>query len=1349
MSWGKRSILTGGIILCTGLLLTTANGQVGSAPGATATALPGASTAAAQHSRGTPDAVDSSTLLRAASDTTPTEQVQVEARADESAPSARRPANLQTAALDSDVVLPSPFVSPGLRSATPGDTCADPSIIVIPTDLPFTDSNTTCGRGNDYSTTCMGTYDSGEDMIYELVVTEDTCVNITATAAVNSSLGLGLGDTCPLASSTGGAGCMLRVLTHSGPWTVTNLTLSAGVYYLMADNWPSPSTCVAFNLSIERCVTGACCAGGCQEVTSSACTALGGYYFGNNTVCTPTTCTVAACCLEDGSCRIMSEADCLSSNGTYSGIGSDCVPNECPRPCATCPITTNGLVSDFGSAAAGDFGLWENTRAVADNRNWTLLKGATASTWTGPDFDHTTGDGYYVYFETSMPVVKGDVAILDGPCLDLSDMVNPELTFWYHMYGIVDGKSGMGTLEFQVSSNGCLSWDTLFSLSGNQGNLWQYAEVDLTAHVGQTLQVRFVGTAGPVPGDTGDTSLGDMAIDDIRVDEVVVVNGACCDNATGNCLGVQAESVCLAIGNTTWAIAQDCTDGSYHCPPSTLGADCASPLVVSLPADLSPVYFNPNTTCGRGNDYTDTCMNAFDNGEDLIYELNLTQDMCLDITMATDAIGMGFAIGDTCPLSAGTSCLYQALNQDIDVLTNVELAAGTYYLMVDSNPNPTCRDFTLTISACPTGACCTAAGTCSVLTEAQCVAAAGVYAGAATVCGGDCDGNAFDDTCQIVWNPTLDCNGNLVPDNCDIASAFSTDCDSNGRPDECGPDCNSNGIVDLCDTRCDAGCSACYPGTCGTMPDCQSDGIPDGCQIGAPAWPPTTYRWDDGTLENSLGIAAGANVCGLVGYTIAADAEIIDAVEVAWGLMSSGVIGRVYVWSDPNGDGHPSDARVLTSALVTVNNPNDDIFETYPVPPVLVGPAGTKFFAGFVIDSAEYPAGVDRGVAAAGQSWIAADTAFNLDPNDLGSGAVSHPLANLTAIGYPWDMMIRATGRSTDIDCNSNGLPDDCDITNGIAQDCDSNGLIDGCEAGDCNANGVPDNCDVLVADCNHNDVPDDCDLNPADPDGNGHTSADCQADGIPDECQLGAGVGDVVVLDESFESSTFPPAGWSNVMLGAAGPWRATASANEVHTGGHGAVHPYSSTASADSYLLTPELTLPRARLSVWSKGCFGETWCANATGDVMIVVGDPGGSDDIFVGRLNDLYTTYFSTWAEGEYDLTPLLPAGPFRVAIRYSGIDGDAIIIDDFRLDVPAPPPSNDLNGNGVPDECEVVPNGDYDGDGDVDLLDFAGFQQCFGRTPLALPCRPFDLDSSGLIDLSDHALWTSLLTGPQE
>ena len=64
-------------------------------------------------------------------------------------------------------------------------------------------------------------------------------------------------------------------------------------------------------------------------------------------------------------------------------------------------------------------------------------------------------------------------------------------------------------------------------------------------------------------------------------------------------------------------------------------------------------------------------------------------------------------------------------------------------------------------------------------------------------------------------------------------------------------------------------------------------------------------------------------------------------------------------------------------------------------------------------------------------------------------------------------------------DCNRNDLPDECDIASLESADCDQDGMPDECQP-DCNGNAIADVCDIasgFAADCNRNGAPDDCDI--------------------------------------------------------------------------------------------------------------------------------------------------------------------------------------------------------------------------------------------------------------------------------
>ena len=153
-----------------------------------------------------------------------------------------------------------------------------------------------------------------------------------------------------------------------------------------------------------------------------------------------------------------------------------------------------------------NFDSW--TDGSGNNFNWLRDAGGTPSGNTGPS--SAQSGSYYIYVESSDPNYPNKVANIVSPSFNLSGVINPTFTFYYHMYG-----SDMGTLEVQVSTNGGATFPTtVWSQSGqvqtSNGASWLSASVDLSAFIGQTIQIRFRGT-------TGSGYRGDMAIDNVSM----------------------------------------------------------------------------------------------------------------------------------------------------------------------------------------------------------------------------------------------------------------------------------------------------------------------------------------------------------------------------------------------------------------------------------------------------------------------------------------------------------------------------------------------------------------------------------------------------------------------------------------------------------------------------------------------------------------------------------------------------------------------------------------------------------------------------------------------------------------
>jgi len=187
--------------------------------------------------------------------------------------------------------------------------------------------------------------------------------------------------------------------------------------------------------------------------------------------------------------------------------------------------------------------------------------------------------------------------------------------------------------------------------------------------------------------------------------------GACCDTGLLQCTDGVLEANCQGTGQV-WTVGLTCDQLAPPCPTATTpdGTDCTNPIpITSLP------FSDANTTSDKGNDYTNTCLGNYDNGQDILYELSITSTQCVDITVtgATPQDNwIGMAVDTVCP--PNNSCVAQATSQgSVATISNLTLVPGTYYLMIDRWPQANDRlDFTLHITDCAgaaTGACCNTA----------------------------------------------------------------------------------------------------------------------------------------------------------------------------------------------------------------------------------------------------------------------------------------------------------------------------------------------------------------------------------------------------------------------------------------------------------------------------------------------------------------------------------------------------------------------------------------------------------------------------------------------------------------
>ena len=156
----------------------------------------------------------------------------------------------------------------------------------------------------------------------------------------------------------------------------------------------------------------------------------------------------------------------------------------------------------YAESYENTLGAW--TQSTNDDINWTIDSNGTPSNNTGPS-SAITGS-FYIFVEASGngSGFPNKQAIINSPCYDLSQASSATFSFNYHMFGSND----MGTIALDVSNDNGMSWTSIWTESGNKGNTWLSASIDLSGYTGNSVQLRFNRI-------TGGTWQADIAIDNI------------------------------------------------------------------------------------------------------------------------------------------------------------------------------------------------------------------------------------------------------------------------------------------------------------------------------------------------------------------------------------------------------------------------------------------------------------------------------------------------------------------------------------------------------------------------------------------------------------------------------------------------------------------------------------------------------------------------------------------------------------------------------------------------------------------------------------------------------------------
>jgi len=205
-----------------------------------------------------------------------------------------------------------------------------------------------------------------------------------------------------------------------------------------------------------------------------------------------------------------------STNYTVSVIANDAAGNSSSS--ASINVTTNDLAPTGLTCSStvslfpydegfegGNSGDW--VQASGDDGNWVNFSGSTPSNGTGPS---SADEGTrYLYLEASTNGTAGQIgnnatAVLESPCFDLSGVTSADFDFRYHMLG-----TDAGTITVAATTDGT-NFDQLFTITGNQGDIWFNESLSLASYLGSSVRLRITGT-------TGSSWRSDIAIDGLSL----------------------------------------------------------------------------------------------------------------------------------------------------------------------------------------------------------------------------------------------------------------------------------------------------------------------------------------------------------------------------------------------------------------------------------------------------------------------------------------------------------------------------------------------------------------------------------------------------------------------------------------------------------------------------------------------------------------------------------------------------------------------------------------------------------------------------------------------------------------
>lgn len=257
----------------------------------------------------------------------------------------------------------------------------------------------------------------------------------------------------------------------------------------------------------------------------------------------------------------------------------------------TAPYFENFDGTDFVPGAFNTAGTlnscWSRDEGV--NYQWSVENGPPGTFNSGPNSDHTTGAGKYIFTQSIFTAGLGQVTetASQTPLVDISPLTNPELRFWYHMFGI-----GIDSLAVHINNGN--GYQYLWSVSGQQqaasNDPWLEAIISLSSYVGDTISLQFIGYR-----NSPFSNQAPISIDDLRIDE----QPTCPEPSNISITAVSSNSITLnwtTGGASNWQIEYG--PPGFSSGSGTIVNANSNPFVVTGLNPNTPYQFFIRDSCG-------------------------------------------------------------------------------------------------------------------------------------------------------------------------------------------------------------------------------------------------------------------------------------------------------------------------------------------------------------------------------------------------------------------------------------------------------------------------------------------------------------------------------------------------------------------------------------------------------------------------------------------------------------------------------------------------------------------------------------------------------------------------------